>query len=535
MAITGQATLDQISIYQVDADPTVSGITASIGSLASIYDNTNGRLWVKSGAGDTAWSPVLRLAGTAQLTGNAIVYTDPNGFPKTDNTRFNYDPTTGRLGLGLNAPASPQSALHVDRGTGVSAYIRFTAGTTTGQASTDGLEVGIDASGNAEMRNYENTDFRIFNNNTLAATFTAGGKTIIGASASPIDITGLGAIPQFQIIGVLSVQMAQVQYSNDTIAPVFNSVKSRGTTIGTQGILLQDDELGRHQFRGSDGVNFQAGASIRALVDGVPAAGSMPGRLIFMTTPSGATTPVERMRISQDGLVRIVDNLQSFRHAQDFETTVSANTTTVLTNADSSIQYVTGTSANQIMRLPDATTLIVGQMYEIRNRNTTSTVLVANNGGAALDTTPAVSGVSVCHLLDNSNSNGTWDVRTRFKPYAQEVSATASQIITSTTDVAVTSMTITPPAGTYRVTFDSAITMANSSATLGLAIYAGGTIVTNSNKTFTTISTVTPGTYYYGTTGTVTVNGSQAIEIRGRRSAGNMTLLVRTMQITRVG
>jgi hypothetical protein len=40
---------------------------------------------------------------------------------------------------------------------------------------------------------------------------------------------------------------------------------------------------------------------VAGLVDGTTAANNYPGRLTFATTPSGSASPVERMRIAQDG------------------------------------------------------------------------------------------------------------------------------------------------------------------------------------------------------------------------------------------
>lgn len=535
MAIIGQLTLDQIAILEVDADPTSSGVPAPIGSIAAIYDGVNARLWVKSGAPDNGWTPMLRLAtGATALQANTVMLTDASGNPTTNTTNMVWDPTNARLGIGLAAPAVPVSTLHVDRGTAQGAGIKFTAGTTTGQTTTDGLSLGIDGTGAGFITQYENAQFSLFTNNTRLMTLTPTQQVLVGAHTAPIDITGAGAFPLFQIIGTSAVQMASIQYSADTIAPVFNSLKSRGATLGTQGLVQLDDELGRFQFRGSDGTNFQAGAAIRALVDGTAASNSMPGRLIFMTTPTGQITPVERMRISQNGLVRVVDNLQSLKRVWDYQTAVSANTTTTLTATSAGIQYYTGTAANQIVRLPDATTLVVGQLYEIRNRNTVNVISVANNGGAVLDTTPAVTGVSVCHLLDNSNSNGTWDVRTRYEPYSNEATSAAGMSINSTTDVLITTMTLTPPAGTYSVSFEASVTVGTASSTLGFAVYAGGTINTDSNRSYKALAGAN-GAYAYTTGATVTVNGSEAIEIRGRRSTGTTTVNTRRMSITRVG
>lgn len=540
MAIIGQLTLDQVTILEVDSDPTSSGVAAAIGSLATIYDGVNGRLWIKTASGDTGWTPMLRLAtGTTALAANTLVYTDANGFPKTDTTKFTWDQTNGRLGIGLSAPATPVSTIHIDRGTGVGGHVRFTAGTTTGQTSGDGFEIGIDNAGNAELIQFENSNMNFFTNNTLVGAFSNTGKFLVGATSTPIDITGASAFPQFQIIGTAAVQMAGIQYSADTIGPVFNLLKSRGASIGTQALVSSGDEFGRIQFRASDGVNFQAGASIRALVDGTASAGSMPGYMILMTTPSGSTTPVERMRISQNGLVRVVDALQRRRTIMEFDTFATANTTTTLTTASASIQITTGSTAGQIIKFPDATTLVVGAEYEIRN-SASVTVAVQDNAGGALDTIPAGTGTCFAILTANGTAAGTWYVRTRFKPYYNEVSSTAGMSLASTTDVLVTSMTLTPPAGTYRVFYDSTITNAssNNGQTCGCGIYAGGSQVANSGRSYvfptSSFGTIQPGAVAFVTSATVTVNGAQAIEVRARRSAGTVTINNRTLNIIRV-
>lgn len=538
MALLGEITIDQLLVVTVDQSPITSGVVAPIGSLALLNDNVNAQIWVKTGAGDTAWTAQPKVVPGTALQNNTLVYTDATGQIKTDTTKFTWDQTNGRLGIGLAAPATPQSTIHIDRGTGVGGHVRFTAGTTTGQTAGDGFEIGIDNAGNAELIQYENNYMTFLTNNVRLLTLTPTGNVMIGAATAAIDITGASAFPLLQIVGLAAVQMAQIQYSADTIAPVFNAIKSRGATLGTQGLLLQDDELGRFQFRGSDGVNFQAGASIRALVDGTAAAGSMPGRLILMTTPAGATTPVERMRISQNGLVRVVDAFQSFRRIFDYQTQATANTTTTLTSASAGNVIFTGTTAGQIVRLPDATTLVVGAYYEIRN-NASVTIAVQDNAGGALDTIPAGTGNSICYLLANGTAAGTWMVRTRFEPYYNTAISTTNMALASTTDVLVTGMTITPPAGIYHVSFNSSINMGTANATYGCAIYVGGTINNESNRALrvgtSSLGTFTPGTLAFTTGGIVTVDGTQAIEIRARRSTGTTTIQNRTMVITRVG
>lgn len=306
MAILDKVTVGEVLLITVDTDPTVSGVTAPIGSLSMVDNSTLGLLWVKTGSADTAWTGFPRLvAGQTALQNSAIAYTDPSGFLTTDTTKMIWEPVNSRLGIGAAAPAVPQSTIHIDRGTGIGGHVRFTAGTTTGQTAGDGLEIGIDNAGNAELIQYENSNINFKTNNTQVGAFAPAGQFLLGNLTAPIDITGLGALVQFQIVGTAAVQMAGIQYSADTIAPVFNLLKSRGASIGAQGLLSASDELGRIQFRGSDGTNFQAGASIRALVDATAATGSMPGRLIFMTTPTGSTTPVQRVLIDSLGTMTL--------------------------------------------------------------------------------------------------------------------------------------------------------------------------------------------------------------------------------------
>ena len=58
-----------------------------------------------------------------------------------------------------------------------------------------------------------------------------------------------------------------------------------------------------------DGSDFNSvGAEIAVKVDGTPGSNNMPGRIVFKTTASGASTSTERLRITSDGKVRVPDN-----------------------------------------------------------------------------------------------------------------------------------------------------------------------------------------------------------------------------------
>jgi hypothetical protein len=52
---------------------------------------------------------------------------------------------------------------------------------------------------------------------------------------------------------------------------------------------------------------YKNAAEIRAIVDGTPGSGDMPGRLEFLTTPDGSATPALRMAIDNAGNVKMGD------------------------------------------------------------------------------------------------------------------------------------------------------------------------------------------------------------------------------------
>ena len=84
--IIGLITVNSKEVLEVDAVPSAgAGTPASIGSLAMLDDSGVGRLYIKTGAADTAWSVVeVPDVGDWFLTGNALT----GGAPETPNEFF---------------------------------------------------------------------------------------------------------------------------------------------------------------------------------------------------------------------------------------------------------------------------------------------------------------------------------------------------------------------------------------------------------------------------------------------------------------
>ena len=71
-------------------------------------------------------------------------------------------------------------------------------------------------------------------------------------------------------------------------------------------IVQDDDNVARIIAYGADGTDTESSlGAIQFDVDGTPGANDMPGRIVFSTTPDGAATYTERMRITSAGKVGI--------------------------------------------------------------------------------------------------------------------------------------------------------------------------------------------------------------------------------------
>lgn len=122
--------------------------------------------------------------------------------------------------------------------------------------------------------------------------------------------------------------------------------------------------------------------------------------------------------------------------------------------------------------------------------------------------------------------------------FAAEVTGFTDLNTTSTTDSLLTGMTITPAAGTYLVWFSTSITSNLAGAAVSTSFYVGGVQKADSLRK---IIPLDGGALSVGAArgimqfqGLITVNGSQAIEIRWSTSGGTATCGPRTMNTLRV-
>lgn len=468
----GQITVDEVLIMSVDSDPSITtGLAAPVGSIATLDDDVNARIWIKSGVANTAWSIIPRLASGTALQSGAVLFADANGFITGNTAKIRWDDVNNRMGIGANAPAVPQSTIHIDRGNATGGHIRFTAGTTTGQSTGDGFEIGIDNAGNAELIQFENSPMNFLVNGSRYLQLTPTGRLLLGTNANAIDITGLGTIPAFQIAGTdaFATQMAAITYSADANPSVFNLLKSRGA-LNAQGLVQANDEIGRLTYRGSDGVNFQAAASIRALVDGTAASGSMPGRLAFFTTPAGSTVPTIALTINSS-------QMAIFNNAIRIGNTTDATGGNIRYVSDSDMQGYVGGAWRSLINQPTFT-----------------------SGSAATTTTTSTTDV----LMDSMT----------ITPGAGTYFVEAGTTIQSSTSNALITITL----------YANGVAQPNSARTGMPRVDASGGLGGNANTVVTTS---------ISTSGIVTVGAGQAIELRWRTQAGTASAFPRSITLIR--
>jgi hypothetical protein len=212
------------------------------------------------------------LGVTSSLTPD-LLFSDTNG-----NTRMVLT-DSGRLGIG----ATPSSLLDVRSGS---------------SPNSANLLIGLSGSNNYFVAN--NNIFQDGASNEKAR-IDSSGRLLVGTSSSR---SWGGISSQFQIENTGSgsyTSQSIIANTNDTVGGLLVLGKSRGTSLGSNTAVQNNDLLGRIYFYGADGSQLVQGATIEGWVDGTPGANDMPGRLVFSTTADGASSPTERMRINSTG------------------------------------------------------------------------------------------------------------------------------------------------------------------------------------------------------------------------------------------
>ena len=177
-----------------------------------------------------------------------------------------------------------------------------------------------------------------------------GNGVVVQGTTTALTLSGTGGIPKQQLHTISSLfangSYSTTNWGTNGSACGLYMAKARGDVIGTYGAVVSSDALGDIRFAGSDGAQMQLAGLIRCEADGTPASGtSMPGRLVFQTTPSGAVTYTEKLRITHDGVIA---------YAQPTPATADATTTLTIDQLKTGI-ITSSTAAAVSLTLPTGT------------------------------------------------------------------------------------------------------------------------------------------------------------------------------------
>jgi len=164
---------------------------------------------------------------------------------------------------------------------------------TTGTSDGDGFTIAVSGS-EALLVQRESAPLSFYTASFERARIDSSGRLLVGTSTST-SVGGFGET-LIQAKGNFTRSITLVNDTNDTNYSGLSICKRV-----TGGSLSSGYGLGALLFQGYDGSNYLIGARIEGVIDGGVGTNDLPSRLVFSTTADGASSPTERMRITNSG------------------------------------------------------------------------------------------------------------------------------------------------------------------------------------------------------------------------------------------
>ena len=123
-------------------------------------------------------------------------------------------------------------------------------------------------------------------------------------------------------------------------SPYYILNRARGT-YGSPTIVSVGDQIGNILFQGYDGTTYRPLSAITSSVDATPGANDMPGRLSFLTTLDGSSSPSEGMRLNNSGYLLIGYTTSNGPYRLQVNSQIWATSATVATSDGNYKQDIT--------------------------------------------------------------------------------------------------------------------------------------------------------------------------------------------------
>jgi len=304
---------------------------------------------------------------------------------------------------------------------------------------------------------------------TLTYATQASNPFTVGQS---ITVTGVTPNGYNGTYTVTAVSTTQVQYANTTtgsqsaagtvVANFGSSTFIPVITVNSKGLITAISNTAISttiNLAGSTGSGSVAGGGTLTVTGGAG----------ISTSVSGST-----ITISSTG-------------AGGYTTTVTSGTTYTLTSSSTPAQYFTGSTV-QVVKLPDATGLTLGQEYILTNNSSANLTVNTSTSASVLTQIPGTT-VTYTVISTGGNTAAAWNYE--YTGFATVTGTGANVLATSPT-------LVTPTLGVATATSINGLTISTTTGTLTIA--NGKTLTANNSLTFTGTDS---SSVAFGTGGTV--------------------------------
>ena len=274
--------------------------------------------------------------------------------------------STGNLGVNTASPAFTGSGGGIEVTNSTAAIVRAESSAGALQLKRDG-SVGslFDLSAGLALGASNSEVMRLLS-----------GMILVGKTTTTITSNALQASLQIMGNAYNNSSISAMRWSANANGASINLGKSRHATVGSNTVVANGDELGKIDFSGDDGTDYQTLAGrISSVVNGTPGTGDIPADLVFSPGDGGSVS--EALRITSASKVGIgTTSPQAPLHvAQAAGTLPSSSTNGVVIQKNSSttdnavVSLIGGAAGDSRVEFGDAADRDIGMIRYTHSDN----------------------------------------------------------------------------------------------------------------------------------------------------------------------